>query len=69
MSGRRSARPPFPGRVRLDVVLGAEAAVNVVIDHAVVLHERVHARGLTKRYPCDFSCLAKVSAWGVEAGR
>jgi hypothetical protein len=45
ISGRRSACLPFPGRVRLDVVLGAEAAVNVVIDHAVVLHERAHARG------------------------
>jgi hypothetical protein len=29
---------------RLEMVRGSEAAVEVVVDHADVLHERVHAR-------------------------
>ena len=30
---------------RLRVVAGSKAAVDVVVDHADVLHERIHARG------------------------
>src|SRR6266536_5690907 len=54
---------------RAGVVGRAEASMDVVVDHAEVLHERVHTRGPTKRYPCDFNCCANVSACGVDLGR
>jgi hypothetical protein len=65
MSGRRSSAPPFPGRVRLDVVLGAEAA----IDHAVVLRERVHARGPDEAVSLRLQLLGEGIGLGCRGGQ
>jgi hypothetical protein len=54
--------------VRLDVVLGAEAAVNMVIDLAVVLHERVHARGPDEAVACTGSAHPNTNSVCVSAG-
>jgi hypothetical protein len=43
--------------------------VEVVVDHADVLHERVHAGRSHEAYPCDFNCLANASACGVDLAR
>src|SRR5262249_32593770 len=65
----RSSRPIFNGPGRGAVVDPAEAPVDVVVDHADVLHERLHARGPDEAVPLNFNCLASASACGVDLGR
>ena len=54
---RTTAWSAVPGWVA--VVGRAEASMDVVVDHADVLHERIHARWADEAvYPCDFSSFA-----------
>src|SRR6202035_2615123 len=56
--GRGSSRPAGVGWT-LGVAGGSEAAVNVVVDHADVLHERVHTRGPDKAVPLRLQLLGE----------